>query len=90
VAVLIGADKSAVCCYENDTRQPPYTTLISLANIFNVTTDYLLGYRDRLVDVSELTPDDLEVVKKVVDILKEKNRIIRECNIESDNSTVTQ
>lgn len=32
--------------YENDKRDPDYETLVKIANFFNVSTDYLLGYEN--------------------------------------------
>lgn len=29
-------------CYEQGTREPPLSTLVAIADIFHVTTDYLL------------------------------------------------
>ncbi len=75
VATIIGMDKSAVSYYENDSRQPPYATLVCLANLYNVTTDYLLGNKSGLMDVSGLTSDDLELVKILIDGLKKKNNM---------------
>ena len=43
LAKLIGVSKQTVSNWENDNRIPPTQTLDKLANIFNVTTDSLLG-----------------------------------------------
>lgn len=40
---LIGVAESTVSLYENGKRQPDYSTLLKIAEIFNVTADYLLG-----------------------------------------------
>ena len=54
---------------------PSYEALIKIARIFNVTTDYLLGIEStRMVDVSELTENDVAVVTSVIDALKNKNK----------------
>ena len=43
VARLVNVEKSSISMYETGMRQPSYTTLVRLADVFNVTTDYLLG-----------------------------------------------
>ena len=40
---LIGVAESTVSLYENGKRQPDYSTLLKLSEIFNVTVDYILG-----------------------------------------------
>ncbi|MGG5333721.1 LexA family protein [Enterococcus sp. AZ163] len=39
----INVTKASVSGYENDTRSPDKVTLVKLANLFNVSTDFLLG-----------------------------------------------
>lgn len=39
----INVTKASISGYENDTRSPDKETLVKLANLFNVSTDYLLG-----------------------------------------------
>ncbi|MDE6209091.1 MAG: helix-turn-helix domain-containing protein [Lachnospiraceae bacterium] len=56
VAERIGACKSLISAYENGTRLPSYTNLIKLANLYKVSTDYLLGIDSReKIDLSGLT-----------------------------------
>lgn len=46
LASKIGVAQSNVSDWENDISRPEYENLIKLANIFDVTTDYLLGLSD--------------------------------------------
>ena len=42
--------------------------LIPLAYVFNVTTDYLLGVnKKQVLDVSELTPSQIEAINKLIE-----------------------
>ena len=43
VARRIGISSSAVSAYEADQISPSLETLVKLANLFHVSTDYLLG-----------------------------------------------
>ena len=40
---LIGVGKSAVCCYEKETRNPTLESIIELMHVLGVSADYLLG-----------------------------------------------
>ena len=75
LADKVGVAKSVVSFYESGDRFPSYDVLIKISRIFNVTTDYLLGVeRERMLDVSELSEDDISVVNTVVEALKKKNQ----------------
>lgn len=75
VARLVGVDRSSVSLWENDQRQPSYGTLVRLANLYGVTTDYLLGQSvDRLLDLSGLTAAEAVLVCKLVESMTEKNK----------------
>ena len=75
LADKVGVAKSVVSFYESGDRFPSYDVLIKISRIFNVTTDYLLGVeRERMLDVSDLSEDDISVVNTVVEALKKKNQ----------------
>lgn len=40
---LIGVGKSAICCYEKETRNPTLEAIIEMMHVFGVSADYLLG-----------------------------------------------
>lgn len=46
VANKIGVARTTYTAYENGTKMPPIDTLSSIAQLFEVTTDYLLGISD--------------------------------------------
>jgi transcriptional regulator with XRE-family HTH domain len=65
--------KSVISAYECSLRYPSYDTLISLAHIFGVTTDYLLCASDRkMIDVSRLSDKNLQIITNLIDALAEK------------------
>lgn len=43
VSDAIGVSERAYCTYETGTRDPSTDTVVKLANLFDVSTDYLLG-----------------------------------------------
>ena len=46
LAKALNLPQSTVANYENESRQMPYSLLITFADFFNVTVDYLLGRTD--------------------------------------------
>ncbi len=58
LAEKLGVSKQAVSNWENDNIQPSIEMLIRLADLFCVTTDYLLGREETIrVDLSGLSPE---------------------------------
>lgn len=67
VAQRIGVSKAVISSYETTSRFPSYDVLIKLATLYGVTSDYLLGMDTRtLLDVSDLSPVQLNAVKTVI------------------------
>lgn len=79
VARLVGVERSSVSLWEGNLRQPSYTTLVRLANLYGVTTDYLLGrVDDRLLDLSGLTSIEVASVAQLVAEMTAKNKKLEE------------
>lgn len=79
VAKMTSLTKVAISAYENGTREPSFDTLIRLASIFGVSTDYLLGAtKDPTLDISGLAEDDAATVRQLVKTLTRKNEQIQE------------
>lgn len=71
LAARIGLTISAVSSYESGSRYPSFETLIKLARIFHVSTDYLLGLTEkRSIDVTGLTDEEIELISQLVDKLR--------------------
>ena len=70
IASKIGLTKGAYGCYERGISVPDTQTLLELAEIFDVTTDYLLGRVDNkkpLEDISEKQMEALKLSEKLTD-----------------------
>ena len=67
LAQKIGVTKQTVSTWETDNIQPSIDMLVNLSNIFNVTTDYLLG----LTPTNSINVDGLptEFVARIVPII---------------------
>lgn len=68
---LIGVTKVSICGYENGTRTPSLETFGILADIFETTTDYLLGREVSVVDeegneyIGSISKDDIEIIQEL-------------------------
>ena len=79
VARLINVDKSSISLYETGMRQPSYATLVRLANVFNVSTDYLLGrINSSPIDLSGLTAAEAAMINQLVTSMTKKNKELEE------------
>ena len=77
VARLIGVNTNAISTYENDLRQPSFEILVRLANLYRVSTDYLLGISDhRYCDLSELTEEEASMICELVKNMSKKNEML--------------
>lgn len=75
LATKLGITKSVVSYYELQERYPSPEVLIRLAHIFNVSTDYLLGLETtEMISLSGLDAEDIIIIKRMIDSLRQKNK----------------
>lgn len=73
LADKLGITKSVVSYYELSERTPSPDVLKDIALIFRVSTDYLLGIeRNKTIDVSDLSDEDINLLLATVEALKKK------------------
>ncbi len=67
----LGVTKSVVSAYETGLRMPSYDILISISQLFKVTTDYLLGVeRKRELDLSGLTDAEIAALANLIKAMR--------------------
>jgi len=66
---LFDISESSVSLYENGKRKPNLELIIDMANYFSVTTDYIFGLSDSLINNNENVQHDLE--KFLKNLIKE-------------------
>lgn len=72
LGLQINVSKATICSYETGARKPPLENLVLLAQIFNVTTDYLLGIEPKdSIDLSGLSDSQIAALKTMVKSMKE-------------------
>lgn len=73
LADMVGVGKSQISYYENGERFPSADVLIKIADVFRVTTDYLLDIsREKIMNLSDLSDDEIAVVTTVANALRNK------------------
>lgn len=73
LAERLGVAKSVISYYESGDRYPSYDVLVKMAHLFHVTTDYLLDIEKvRMIDVSNLTDEEIDVVVNVIKAFENK------------------
>lgn len=71
LAAKLDVTKSVVSYYELSERYPSPEVLIRLANIFHVSSDYLLGIeRAKTIDVSDLDEEEIKLLYHTVEVLR--------------------
>lgn len=75
LANKLGITKSTVSYYEQAVRFPSTDVIISLAEVFHITTDQLLGLepKSQALDVTDLSEEDIEFLQNAVKLLRRKN-----------------
>lgn len=63
LAELLNTTQSNVARYERGDREPSLEMIVKIADIFSVSTDYLLGLTDNKINKKELTSDDRHTMK---------------------------
>ena len=72
---LLGVTKQCVSNWENDNVLPSVEMLAKMADLFSVSTDYLLGRTaESTIDVSDLTADQQAHIALLVSDLKSLNK----------------
>ena len=76
LAERIWLSKAAISNYELYERNPSPEILIKIAEVFNVSTDYLLGIEEKkhTLEISNLTDEDIIFLRNIISYLQEKNQ----------------
>lgn len=75
LAKKLGITRSGVNAWEMGISVPSTQYVVELANIFKVSTDYLLGVKANVsINADGLTDEDIQIINSVVAHLREKNK----------------
>lgn len=68
LADYLNISRSSVKGYENSGVEPSLNVLIGIADVFNISLDYLLGRTEEKHNINLLDADTKEFLLKVIDI----------------------
>lgn len=77
LADKMGITASVVSYYELSERNPSPETLIKLAAIFHVSTDYLLGIEkepDESLDIKGLNSEQIDLLQHTISVLRSSSK----------------
>lgn len=73
LAERLGVTKSVISAYETGLRMPSYDILISLARVFKVSTDFLLGLEQKEeIDLSGLTEAEINAILNLIKVMRQR------------------
>lgn len=73
LAERLGLTKSVISAYETGLRMPSYDVLITIARIFKVTTNYLLGLESKHeIDLSGLSEQEISALLNLIKAMQRK------------------
>lgn len=73
LAERLGVTKSVISAYETGLRMPSYDILISLARVFKVSTDFLLGVEQKEgIDLSGLTEAEINAILDLIKVMRQR------------------
>lgn len=73
LAQKLGLTKSVVSAYETGLRMPSYDVLLHIAQIFKVSTDYLLGLEHpQEIDLSGLSTEEVAALLNLIKVMKRR------------------
>lgn len=70
---MLGVTKQSVSNWENDNIPPSVDMLLRIAEVFSVSTDYLLGLNERqYIEVTGLSNKQIAHIASIIDDIKNK------------------
>lgn len=76
LARQLGITRSSVNAWEMGISVPSTQYIVELANLFHVSTDYLLSVEiTNSVNVAGLTEGDIQLVYHLIEYLRQKNQV---------------
>ncbi|MEE0928954.1 MAG: helix-turn-helix transcriptional regulator [Acutalibacteraceae bacterium] len=74
LAKMLDVTKQSVSNWENENIQPSIEMLSKIADVFNISTDFLLSRDDRrYLDVSGVSEKTIQNLQAIIDEIREKN-----------------
>jgi transcriptional regulator with XRE-family HTH domain len=76
LAARLGVKRPTLANWEIDRSAPGYSQLTELSKIFNVSVDYILGPNPNDISYVVLSPEDLELLRRIKGLSLENRRTV--------------
>lgn len=73
LSLLLKINRSSISNYEQGINEPSLSTIVKLANLYNVSTDYLLCRTKEKNNFNLLSKDNKELILRFNNLLNEYN-----------------
>lgn len=76
LAKQLGVTKQCISNWENGNIQPSVDALVRLADVFDVSTDYLIGHDNKkIIDFADVSMKDAAFINQMIKYIQELNRL---------------
>lgn len=65
VSKLTNISNKSLSRYETDSASPTPEVIKTLIGLYNVSTDFILGFSDEMGQIFPLSPEDIDLLKKI-------------------------
>ena len=75
VGARLGVTAHTIGTYENNSKVPPISRLVKLANLYRTSTDFILGQTDKqIICVDDLPMSKQEMIVEIVSAIREEHQ----------------
>lgn len=90
MAERLGVSRPSIAGYESKNRTPRQEMLQKMADVFGVTTDYLLGREEEPATITASPADAIAELLKYLELELSSEEIVGRINFKVDNITLTK
>lgn len=88
MASKLGISRSTLAGYESENKQPSYDILLKISNVFNISTDYLLGSSNNTLSDSNIESSSVIISDEDLLSSPEEKRLLKAYRALGDDSKI--
>ncbi len=73
LAIILNVSRQTISGYETGAIEPPFSTLVKLADIYNCSLDYLAGRTKEKHNLNLLNKDTKELLLELIEVVEKYN-----------------
>ncbi|GAA0107409.1 MULTISPECIES: helix-turn-helix transcriptional regulator [Clostridium] len=71
LAEILNVSRQTISGYETGSIEPPFSTLVKLADIYNCSLDYLAGRTKERFNLNLMNKDTKELLLEIIEVVQE-------------------